>query len=203
MHTNVWRYQMLIFWYFLFYCFSFQIFEKSSARNNCACLTMCEVILYKHFWFFLFCKYLKYPLQGAILKYVWGYRILIFLIFWFFVTIFFIFQIFDKFSARNNCACTPICVKLSDIDIFNLLIFLRAIFHFAIIWNILFKVQLWMHANMCEVIGYWYFGKYSLGISSLELASLFISELNLRIWLPWDLFKLRWKLMMVRNFFLA
>ena len=37
-------------------------------------------------------------------------------------------QIFDKFSATNNRACTPICVKLSDIDIFDLLIFLYVFF---------------------------------------------------------------------------
>ena len=198
MHTNALSYHVFLIFLVLQFFISdtWRILSKKQLcmPNN----VWSHLILI--FLLFLFFKYLKYPLQGAIVKYAWSYRILIFLTSWFFVTIFFILQIFDKFSARNNCACTPICVKLSDIDIFDLLIFLYTIFHFAIIWNILFKVQLWMHANMCEVIGYWYFGKHSLGISSLELASLFISELNFRIWLPWELFKLRWKLMMVRNF---
>ena len=127
---------------------------------------MCEVIGYWYFWYsdfllqyFSFCRYLTNSQQRTIVhahQYVWSYQILIFLIFWYFCTLF---------------------------------------FHFAIILNILFKLQLWMHANMCEVIGYWYFGKHVLGISTLELASLFISE-----WLPWELFKLRWKLVMIRNF---
>ena len=105
----------------------FSLYNKSSniwwKLSVCSCIFVVTL--------FFICKYLKYPVQGAIAKYVWSYRILIFLIFWFFVTIFFILQIFDKFSATNNRACTPICVKLSDIDIFDLLIFLYVFFPFC------------------------------------------------------------------------